>query len=553
MSETLKRRQSWGFATSIVGLGFGVVALWLLLRETLQGLAQATVFRWVYLVPLLALIGLWIFARFIRWQFLLRRAHVRIPTRHSLAIYLAALVGAATPAYAGEFIASPLLRQDFGEPLKTTAWVIVIERLLDVLAISLLGLVVSNGTDRSNTPFYRVLATSVLLVGAVGLSRFATSKLESRSEIGRPIVLLQALGISAVVWMPLVAVVALVGSSLGIHLGLLTSARTLVSSGMLGKSATMLAGLGSMGIAGLQPLRADGVSPASSLVIMSGARLLLIGLPLILSLVFLARRLLSLPASLKEIHFDQIASQYKAQWSEHVWDHLLRRKTDLMCAALPNEAHVGRGLDLGCGLGIQCDAMAHRGFQMIGIDQSSGLVRQASARGVRALVGDATRLPFPDNSLDFVYTVGVLHHLPGIGAQRAAVREVARVLKPGGSFMVHESNPRNPLFRFYMGYLFPLLKTIDEGTEVWIGPGFWETTQSPQLVALHYFTFLPDFIPRALLHAASRIERWLESSSLREFSVHYMAVMHKMGDASIRELKAAPTLAARAHEGPRSG
>ena len=69
--------------------------------------------------------------------------------------------------------------------------------------------------------------------------------------------------------------------------------------------------------------------------------------------------------------------------------------------------------------------------------------------------------------------MGVLHHLPGPEAQARALGEVARVLRPGGRFMVHESNPKNPLFRFYMGYVFPVLKSIDEGTEHWIHPRHW--------------------------------------------------------------------------------
>jgi uncharacterized membrane protein YbhN (UPF0104 family) len=46
----------------------------------------------------LGLTASWLFARFIRWQFLLRRVGVRIPIRTSFASYLAALPGTATPA-----------------------------------------------------------------------------------------------------------------------------------------------------------------------------------------------------------------------------------------------------------------------------------------------------------------------------------------------------------------------------------------------------------------------------------------------------------------------
>jgi SAM-dependent methyltransferase len=136
-------------------------------------------------------------------------------------------------------------------------------------------------------------------------------------------------------------------------------------------------------------------------------------------------------------------------------------------------------------------------------------------------------LPFKDGSLDFVYAVGVLHHLPDRSMQSHVCHEVGRVLAPGGRFLVHETNPRNPLFRFYMGYVFPLLKKIDEGTEWWIEPERWESIAGLRLVHVQYFTFMPDFIPAWLMRPFMAVDRWLEASPLRRYSVHYMAVLER--------------------------
>jgi SAM-dependent methyltransferase len=162
------------------------------------------------------------------------------------------------------------------------------------------------------------------------------------------------------------------------------------------------------------------------------------------------------------------------------------------------------------------------------VDPAINLLQAARKEGAVVAAADAMKLPFADNSIDFVYTIGVLHHLPGREAQEAACREVARVLKPGGRMMIHETNPHNPLFRFYMGYMFPILKTIDDGTEHWLETDRWKNVDGLRMAALTHFTFLPDFVPRALMGPFRAFERFLESSArARPFSVHYMVTLEK--------------------------
>ena len=65
-------------------------------------------------------------------------------------------------------------------------------------------------------------------------------------------------------------------------------------------------------------------------------------------------------------------------------------------------------------------------------------MRRAIERGLANVIpaqGDARRLPYPDTSFDAVYLVTVLGEVPD---QDAALREVARVLKPGGRLVVGE-------------------------------------------------------------------------------------------------------------------
>jgi len=98
-----------------------------------------------------------------------------------------------------------------------------------------------------------------------------------------------------------------------------------------------------------------------------------------------------------------------------------------------------RVLEIGCGMGTDGAQFAKAGANYTGIDLTDAAVELARKRfqvsGLRGefRVADAERLDFPDASFDLVYSHGVLHHTPDI---EAAVREVHRVLKPGGRAIV---------------------------------------------------------------------------------------------------------------------
>jgi hypothetical protein len=79
-----------------------------------------------------------------------------------------------------------------------------------------------------------------------------------------------------------------------------------------------------------------------------------------------------------------------------------------------------------------------------------------------------------------------------------------------------------------MGYAFPRLKSIVEGTELWIDPRYGNTVIGFALRDLRYSSFLPDFVPRALMDPLVAAEKRLESSPLRAYSVHYLAVLEKV-------------------------
>jgi len=66
------------------------------------------------------------------------------------------------------------------------------------------------------------------------------------------------------------------------------------------------------------------------------------------------------------------------------------------------------------------------------VDPVPGHVRQATARGLPAQLGDARALPFPDHSADAVLLLGPLYHLPAAPDRTQALTEAVRVAAAGG-------------------------------------------------------------------------------------------------------------------------
>lgn len=102
-----------------------------------------------------------------------------------------------------------------------------------------------------------------------------------------------------------------------------------------------------------------------------------------------------------------------------------------------------RILDAGCGPGGNGARFLDRA-EVVGIDleyAATEFVRDKHPP-MRPVQGSLTALPFPDNSFDVIIVVTVLYHVPD---DALAVRELARVLAPGGAIFVVE--PALELFR----------------------------------------------------------------------------------------------------------
>ena len=108
-------------------------------------------------------------------------------------------------------------------------------------------------------------------------------------------------------------------------------------------------------------------------------------------------------------------------------------------------------LDLGCGCGESAVYFAKQGAVVSACDISPKFVEVAKQLaehhnvGINATVSTAERLPYPDQSFDFVYANGVLHHVDII----PTMLEIKRILKPGGRGFFIEPLPYNPAINVY--------------------------------------------------------------------------------------------------------
>jgi SAM-dependent methyltransferase len=101
--------------------------------------------------------------------------------------------------------------------------------------------------------------------------------------------------------------------------------------------------------------------------------------------------------------------------------------------ALPRQARP-LILDAGCGTGVNLVHMGAHG-RTVGIDLSDEALRFSRTRGVTTVRGDLRQLPFAGGSFDMVTSFDVLYHR-WVTDDAAAVRELARVLKPGGVLLL---------------------------------------------------------------------------------------------------------------------
>jgi len=100
-------------------------------------------------------------------------------------------------------------------------------------------------------------------------------------------------------------------------------------------------------------------------------------------------------------------------------------------------------LEVGPGPGLTTDLLRQRTQHLTGLEIDPKLAESLRARlgnmNVDIVTGDGTAMPFPDGRFSGAVSFTMLHHVPSVELQNRLLREVRRVLKPGGIFAGSDS------------------------------------------------------------------------------------------------------------------
>jgi ubiquinone/menaquinone biosynthesis C-methylase UbiE len=134
-------------------------------------------------------------------------------------------------------------------------------------------------------------------------------------------------------------------------------------------------------------------------------------------------------------YFTDVAQQWGGMRQSFFSDNV--REKALAVAGV-RAGSAARAADIGAGTGFITEGLVVHGLSVIAVDQSQAMLETMKAkfagRGqIDYREGEAEYLPIPDQDVDYVFANMYLHH---VETPAAAIKEMARVLKPGGRLVI---------------------------------------------------------------------------------------------------------------------
>ena len=152
-------------------------------------------------------------------------------------------------------------------------------------------------------------------------------------------------------------------------------------------------------------------------------------------------------AEIASIHYNY-PRQYPKSMFYNILSMVSRQIDDL-----PDYVPDGLLLDVGCGKGTYLLEMKDMGWNTIGVEFSESGAQAARDASLEVFQGSLKDAGFADNSIDFARMADVLEHLPN---PVDSMKELHRILKPGGQTRISVPNLKSATFTIFGKYWFPL-------------------------------------------------------------------------------------------------
>jgi SAM-dependent methyltransferase len=135
------------------------------------------------------------------------------------------------------------------------------------------------------------------------------------------------------------------------------------------------------------------------------------------------------------------SADYEGYYGEEnlILPDFIDRRLDEIVAGFEPYRRAGRLLDVGCGAGTFLRAAKRAGWEAVGVEVSATAVEHNRAAGFEVFAGELEAARYPEGHFDVVVASEVLEHVAG---PRAMLREILRVLRPGGLLWATTPNGR---------------------------------------------------------------------------------------------------------------
>lgn len=132
-------------------------------------------------------------------------------------------------------------------------------------------------------------------------------------------------------------------------------------------------------------------------------------------------------------YFDEVA---------HQWDNM---QQSFFSETVKDKAFSVAGVkkgkiaaDIGAGSGFITGGLIGKGLKVIAVDQSEEMLVEmrkkfSGAEGIEYCLGEAEKLPIPDEAVDYAFANMYIHH---VESPQKAIKEMVRILKPGGKLVI---------------------------------------------------------------------------------------------------------------------